>query len=487
MKKSLLLKNTLIILIVGFIVKLIGMFGKITTTRILGIEGMSMYVLSYPTLLLFINISGFSLNNTISKLVSEGIVSKKYSPKKILYNSIKISLIISFICSIIYLGSIKSISKYLLKNEQLFYPLLAGVLLIPLVGISDALRGYFNGIKKINNASFSLLLEQTTRTIFSILGVIIGGYYSNIMATSFLYIALAIGELASIFYCVIKLKKNPPIEIENTKGENKIIFKTSFSLTLSRIIGSISFFLEPIIYTFILSYLNYETIVIHNTYTTIDAFVIPLLTIISFIPFSLSTAIIPHISESNAKKDTNLLTNYINKAYTYTIYPATICLLIIAIYHKELMFLIFNSNFGASLAGNVSMFFLFYYINAITGSMLQAIGAVKELFINSLLMNLLRLSLIIVLSFFPTINLLSILYAIIITSIISTINLFTILVKKTKYKIIVNNIIIYLLISLSTFLVILLFNHFNVNYLISIMLSAIYFSCLFILKIKKRI
>ena len=97
MKKSLLLKNTLIILIIGFVVKLIGMFGKIATTRILGIEGMSMYVLSYPTLLLFINISGFSLNNTISKLVSEAIASKKYSPKKILYNSIKISLLISFI------------------------------------------------------------------------------------------------------------------------------------------------------------------------------------------------------------------------------------------------------------------------------------------------------------------------------------------------------------------------------------------------------
>ena len=169
MKKSLLLKNTLIILIIGFVVKLIGMFGKIATTRILGIEGMSMYVLSYPTLLLFINISGFSLNNTISKLVSEAIASKKYSPKKILYNSIKISLLISFICILVYLSSIKMISKLLLKNEELFYPLLAGVILIPLVGISDALRGYFNGIKQINYASISLLLEQIARIFIVII------------------------------------------------------------------------------------------------------------------------------------------------------------------------------------------------------------------------------------------------------------------------------------------------------------------------------
>ena len=487
MKKSLLLKNTLIILIIGFIVKLIGMFGKIATTRILGIEGMSMYVLSYPTLLLFVNISGFSLNNTISKLVSEAIASKKYSPKKILYNSIKISLLISFICIIVYLSSIKMISKLLLKNEELFYPLLTGVILIPLVGISDALRGYFNGIKQINYASISLLLEQITRTTISVLGVMIGVLYSNIIATSFLFIALAFGEIASIIYCLIKLKKNPPIDIKNTTGENKIIFKTAFSLTLSRIIGSISFFLEPIIYTFILSYLNYDTGIIHSTYTTIDAFVIPLLTIISFIPFSLSTAIIPHISEANAKNDHQSLNYFINRAYTFTIYPATLCLLIITIYHNELMLIIYNSSVGAELSGKVSMFFLFYYINAITSSILQALGAVKELFINSFAMNLLRLFLIIVLSFFPTINLLSILFSIIITSFISTVNLFITLFRKIKYKINISNILIYFLISLSTFFILLLFNHFNLNFIISIILCTLYFSGLFILKIKNRI
>ena len=93
MKLNKLLKNTLIIIITSFIVKIIGMVGKIVTTRTLGFEGMSKYALSYPTLLLFINIAGFSMNNTISKLISEALATKQYSPKIILKKGIKTSLI----------------------------------------------------------------------------------------------------------------------------------------------------------------------------------------------------------------------------------------------------------------------------------------------------------------------------------------------------------------------------------------------------------
>ena len=73
-------------------------------------------------------------------------------------------------------------------------------------------------------------------------------------ATSMLYIALTIGEIASIIFCIINLTKNPPENYENTLGEKKLILKTSIGLTLTRLIGSVSFFLEPIVYTFILTY-----------------------------------------------------------------------------------------------------------------------------------------------------------------------------------------------------------------------------------------
>lgn len=487
MKINKLLKNTLIIITTSLIVKIIGMLGKIITTRTLGIDGMSKYALSYPTLLLFINIAGFSMNNTISKLVSEAHATKKYSPKIILKKGIKTSLIVSIICIFFYLLSIKTISTYLLKDQDLFYPLLVGTFLIPLVGISDALRGYFNGIKDVKTASTSLLLEQIFRTIFSLIGIFIGVKYNVIVATSFLYIALSIGEIVSITYCSLKLYFKKIIHYPNTLGEQKIITKTAGYLTLSKIVGSISYFLEPILYTNILTYLNYKTDVIHNTYTTIDIYTIPLLTIISFIPFSLSTAIIPHISESYAKQDYPKLINYIKKAYFSTLFPAMICLITILFYHNELMNLLFKTTTGASLAKNVSLLFIFYYLQVINTSILQAIGKVKIILFNSIFNNILRLILIIVLPFFPTINCNSILYSVIITSIISSITLTIIIFYRTKLQINFGRILTISLIFILSYFAYTIFNYFNINYILSIIIVLLFNVLCFILIIRKKL
>ena len=485
--KNKLLKNTLIIISTGFIVKIIGMLGKIITTRVLGLDGMSKYALSFPTLLLFVNIAGFSMNNTMSKLVSEAIATKQYSPKILLKKGIKTTLFVSSICIIIYLLSLKTITNIFLKDQELSIPLLFGTFLIPLVGISDALRGYFNGLKEVKTASISLFLEQLFRTTFSLIGIIIGIKYSIIFATATLYLALSIGELSSIIYCLIKLGSKKPIHYTNTVGEQKIITKTSSYLTLSKIIGSISYFLEPIIYTNILLYLNYETNFIHNSYTTIDVYTIPLLTIISFIPFSLSTAIIPHISESFVNNEKNKLIFYLKKAFFSTLFPAMIFLLIIYFYSNELMNLLFKTTKGANLAKNASIFFIFYYLNIISSSILQALGRVKFILFNSILNNILRLLLILVLPFFPIINVNSIFYSIIICIIISAIINLSLVIKTTQFKIPLKNLFKYLVIFILSFLSLTLFFHFNINYLLSITIIIILNLFLFILILRKKL
>lgn len=485
MKINKLFKNTLIIIITGLIVKIIGMIGKIITTRTMGLEGMSKYALSYPTLLLFINISGFSMNNTISKLVSEAMASKKYSPKILLKKGIKTTSIISIICMIIYLSSINFISTHLLKDNELFIPLLMGTFLIPLVGISDALRGYLNGIKAVKLASTSLFLEQLTRTIFSLIGIFIGLKINIIIATSFLYLALSIGEIASIIFCLINIKKSKLIHYSNTKGEQKIINKTASYLTISKIIGSISYFLEPIFYTNILIYLNYSKEIIHNTYTTIDIYIVPLLTIISFIPFSLSTAIIPHISEAYAKNNTNTLNYYLNKAYEFTLFPALLCLISIHFFSKDFMELLFKTTLGSTLAKKVSLIFIFYYLQIISSSILQAIGQVKIVLINSFISNISRLLLILVLPFFPTINTNSILYAVIISIIISALYLTINVFNKTKLKLNLNDFVSISLLLIITFFILELLVYFNLNFIISLLIVLI-FNGLFFIKLFKK-
>ena len=86
-------------------------------TRMLGTSGMRLYILSFPTIMLFVSISGFSLYITISKLVAESVITKRYSQKKILSESFKLSFLISLIVDIIYFSMLKPLVIYFLKDE----------------------------------------------------------------------------------------------------------------------------------------------------------------------------------------------------------------------------------------------------------------------------------------------------------------------------------------------------------------------------------
>jgi stage V sporulation protein B len=71
MKKSKFIKSTIILIISGMITKLTSMVIKIVMTRLVGVEGMGIYMLISPTFMLLIGLAQFGFPIAISKLVSE--------------------------------------------------------------------------------------------------------------------------------------------------------------------------------------------------------------------------------------------------------------------------------------------------------------------------------------------------------------------------------------------------------------------------------
>ena len=70
MNKEKFIKSTIILIIGGFITKILGMVIKVINTRLIGLEGISLYMLIFPTFSLFMSLSQFSLPTSVSKLVS---------------------------------------------------------------------------------------------------------------------------------------------------------------------------------------------------------------------------------------------------------------------------------------------------------------------------------------------------------------------------------------------------------------------------------
>ena len=91
MKKSNFFRITFMLVIGGFITKILGMVTKIIITRIIGTEGIGVYMLIMPTFSLLISIAQAGFPVAISKLVAED----KFNNKNLVLGIIPISLMIN--------------------------------------------------------------------------------------------------------------------------------------------------------------------------------------------------------------------------------------------------------------------------------------------------------------------------------------------------------------------------------------------------------
>ena len=165
MNKEKFIKSTIILIIGGFITKILGMVIKVINTRLIGLEGISLYMLIFPTFSLFMSLSQFSLPTSVSKLVSED----KYNNKNLVFSSIPIILIFDLILISIILLSASFISINLLKDSRCYLPILCISCVLPFEAMSNMLRGYFFGKQKMLPHVISHIIEQIVRLVLTII------------------------------------------------------------------------------------------------------------------------------------------------------------------------------------------------------------------------------------------------------------------------------------------------------------------------------
>lgn len=371
--KSKFIKSTIILIIGGFISKILGMIIKIILTRSITTEGIGLYMLVLPTFMLFITLCTLGLPTAISKLVSE----RRKSSKKIVLSIVPVVILFNLLLMIILFLISPLISKYLLNNNDTYYPLISIGLTLPFICISSIIKGYFFGKERMFPYTLSNIVEQIVRLLLTIFYIpTLLKYGLNIAVCGVVLINIA-SEFISILTLLVFLPKNEVITKNDFKYDKEIIkdmLNISIPTTSSRLIGSLTYFLEPIILTYALLKVGYDNNFITFEYGIINGYVYPLLLLPSFFTLAISNALLPVVSN-----------NYINKRYTYVnkkIKQATIISLIIGIpFTLIFMFipeiplkLIYNTNLGINYIKVIAPFFILHYIQSPLTVILQAIN-----------------------------------------------------------------------------------------------------------------
>lgn len=473
--KNTLVKNTLILIITSLIIRLLSLFNRIILTRLLGNEGISLYVISLPSIMLFMSIAGFSLNLVLAKIIAENQVTKKYSDKNILKKAILIGFLSSVITSIILLIVIKPLVFVGLKQEKTYYPILSCIIFLPLVALNNIVRGYFNGKNLINISAYANLIEQVSRIIIGTVFLYIFLPYGLIISVTMTILAMGIGELISLIFSLIRLKFSKLKSEESSLSPTKEIVKIALPVTLSRLIGNFSLFLEPIIYTFALTLLHFDPDDILYKYSAITAYAIPLITLCSFISQSIATAIIPNISKANASNNTEEINYYIKKACILSIIPGILVSILITEYGYEYMNLVYKTNIGANYVKSLGALFIVYYVSAPLMAIMQALGRQKFLFKFSIITSFIKLGLLFGLTFIKFISFNSLIISILLVSVFSTMFIYFYLKNKYKFKFNFSEILNFIILTSLTILSLIILKAGIKNYLLNTVLLSILF------------
>lgn len=389
MKKNKFITSTIILIIGGFITKILGMLIKIVMTRIVGTEGIGLYMLMNPTFMLFIAVATLGMPTAISKLVSED----KRNNKRLLSSAVPIVIIVNIFIMVTILLSAKWLSSSLLHEPRTYYAILSIGIVLPFISISSILRGYFFGKQKMIPHVVSNVFEDIVRLVSIILFIPFFMMKGLEFAVAFLVLSNVISELSSILILFFFLPKNFKLtkkDITPSLENAKDILDISLPATGSRLIGSVGMFLEPIIVTTVLLKVGYSNTFIVNEYGILNGYVLPLILLPSFFTGAISQALLPVVSKGYSNNHKEYVRKKVKQAIFFSLLigiPATLIFTVIP--NLPLKF-IYNTSEGIAYIRVLAPICILHYVQAPLTSTLQAIGKAKEAMLGTLVGMIIR-------------------------------------------------------------------------------------------------
>ena len=427
-------KNTIILIITSMIIRILSLVNRIILTRLLGEDGIALYVITLPSLGLFMTFAGFSLNIAVSKVVAENTATGKYAEKKVLRAALAIGLLASAVTILLVVIILKPLVVIGLKQENAFFPLLASVLFLPLIAVNAVYRGYFNGKNLIATSATATLVEQVSRIALSFLLLYLFIDRGLVIAVTMAVLAMGGGEAVSLLFILAKMRKERPRGNDGSARPADALLKVSIPTTASRLVGTFTYFLEPIVYTAALTLTGLGPEEILRRYSAITAYGIPLITLCSFVASSIATVIIPNVSKSHAEGNVGMVNYYIKKSCLLSFLPGILISVLITAFGREYMLLVYRTETGSVYARNLGSLFILFYLHAPLSAVMQAVGRARVLFRISLITNIIKLALIFALAFVPRVAHDSLILALLINTYLSTLWIYFYLKNHFKFK-----------------------------------------------------
>lgn len=478
------LKGTIILLLAGFVTRILGFINRIVIARFIGEEGVGLFMMAFPTLILVVTITQLGLPVAISKNVAEAEAKGDLKKiKKILVVSLSTTIALSLIFTPALILLAPYLASTLFTDERIYLPLVAIAPIVPIIAVSSVLRGYFQGRQTMKPAAYSQVIEQVVRIL--LIAVLTKAFlpYGIEYAAAGAMLASVIGELCSLIYLVttfkfkkrFRLRKNFFKQVQAGKGTFKELMDIAIPTTGSRMIGSVAWFFEPIVVAHSLALAGVAATMATKQYGALTGFAMPLLLLPSFVTYSLSTSLVPAISEANSTNNSKLIEYRLQQALRFAFTTGGLAVVVLYVLADPLMELMYGSMKGSYFIRLMAPFFLFYYYQGPLQACLQALNLARAAMINSLIGNIIKTAVIFLLASQPSFGIKGVAIGIVVGFVLVTMLHFATVLKRISFTFYIRDYLkTFLVMGASGWIGYWILNHFSTNFSkVTLVLTAI--------------
>lgn len=383
--KNPIIAGSLILTAAGFLTKILGFFFRIFLSRSIGAEGMGIYQLILPIFALCHTVCCSGTETAISKHVA----AEKKNSLSVLCSGFLVSLIPSIICSFILFTAADSISVYIIKDIRCVNLLKCVSFAIPLSVIHSCVNGYYLGLRKAMIPGLTQLSEQIAKTLSVYVCIILFSRLSISLSPLIAIIGTVSGECIAAIISILTLKIKPPVTY--AKKYIKIIFATAYPLTLSRTISALLLNIESILIPICLTQYGLHKSDALSSYGILTGMALPLILFPASIMISISSLLLPVISEAESAGNQSAISKYAEKITSFCLITGIFSTFAFICYGHPAGYLLFGNATAGYYITTLAWLCPFLYISITFGSILNGLGKTKTIFYHNIIVTVIKI------------------------------------------------------------------------------------------------
>lgn len=378
------MRGTFVLSVAAFINRILGFISGIFVARVLGAEGIGLLMMAHPLVPLVITITELGLPVAISKLVAEAYArDEREKVRRILHVSLAVTSVLSVALTTVSLLGSEWIASILLTDQRAYYAMLAITPIAPIVAVSAVLKGYFRGKQRMKTIAASDVLEHTVQIACVLAMVHLLMPYGIAYAAAGAMVASVVSEAISLLFLLASYKLYGESKVPGETWTSHLkqgrrtlseLLQIGLPTTGHGIIHSLFAAFQPLLITTSLALAGISTALATKQFGLLAGYVFPLLFMPGFITHSLSTALIPAISEAATNKNGLLIHERMDQALRLGLLIGAPATVILFEWATPLTTLIYDAPEAGLLLKILAPMFFLYYFDAPLHAILLGLG-----------------------------------------------------------------------------------------------------------------